>query len=35
MKIKSKEQIVIDNMYKDFGIKEDEEDDYGSMIEVI
>lgn len=30
-----KEKIVKDNMYKDFGIKETEDEDYGSYIEVI
>lgn len=35
MKVKSKEQILKDNMYKDFGIEEDTKEDYGSTIEVI
>ena len=35
MKVKSKEKIIRDNMYKDFGIKEEVQEDYGSTIEVI
>ena len=35
MKAKPKEKIIRDNMYKDFGIKEEMQEDYGSTIEVI
>jgi len=35
MKIMTKEKILKDSMYKDFGIKEEIDTDYGSMIEVI
>ena len=35
MKVKTKEKIIRDNMYKDFGIKDDIESDYGSTIPVI
>ena len=35
MKVKTQQQIIKDNMYKDFGIEEDTKEDYGSTIEVI
>lgn len=35
MKVKTKAQIIEDNMYKDFGIKEEIKEDFGSTIEVI
>lgn len=35
MKAVTKEKIKRDNMYKDFGIQETEDEDYGSYIEVI
>lgn len=35
MTVKSKERIIKDNMYKDFGIQEPVKEDYGSEIEII
>ena len=35
MKVKTEEQIIQDNMYKDFGIEEENEEDFGSSIEII
>ncbi len=35
MKVKTEQQEKIDNMYRDFGIQEDIQGDYGSTIEVI
>ena len=35
MKAITKEKMKKDNMYKDFGIQETEDEDYGSYIEVI
>lgn len=35
MKVKTKQQIIKDNMYKDFGIEEETKEDYGSEIEII
>ena len=35
MKAVTKQKIKRDNMYKDFGIQETEDEDYGSYIEVI
>ena len=35
MTVKTKQQIIQDNMYKDFGIEEEIEEDFGSKIEVI
>ena len=35
MKKKTKEKIIKDNMYKDFGIKEEIQEDYGSEIEIV
>ena len=35
MKAITKQKIIKDNMYKDFGIQEAEDEDYGSYIEVI
>lgn len=35
MKVKTKQQILKDNMYKDFGIEEKIKEDYGSTIEII
>ena len=31
----TKQQIIKDNMYKDFGIEEEAKEDYGSEIEII
>lgn len=35
MTVKTKQQIIQDNMYKDFGIEEEVKEDFGSKIEVI
>lgn len=35
MTVKSKQMIIKDNMYKDFGIEEKVKDDFGSRIEII
>ena len=35
MKVKTKQQVLVDNMARDFGIKETVKQDYGSEIVVI
>lgn len=35
MTVKTKQRIIQDNMYKDFGIEEENKEDFGSKIEVI
>lgn len=35
MKVKTERQEKIDNMYKDFGIKDESQDDFGSTIQII
>lgn len=35
MTVKTKQKIIQDNMYKDFGVEEEVEEDFGSKIEII